>query len=145
MSTNLLSVDESKLAEAAPCDLRSGAMLAREHRIKTESVALYSASSKAAAGEVQILTAELASAEKAVKALGKIGAVPTNVASKLLHLSDRLAEAAHTEDTQRRILASKQLELARWCDEGTPSNISLVEGDNLLDKALDAVRNAIGL
>jgi hypothetical protein len=145
MGTNLFVVNESKLNKPAPCDLRSGAMLQREHRIKTESVALYSASSKASAGEVQTLSAELASAEKAVKALGKVGTVPANVAAKLDSLRGRLCAAERNADVQVRILASKKMELERWCGEGAPTNLSLVEGDNLLDQVLDAVRRTVGL
>jgi hypothetical protein len=145
MSTNLFIVDESKLAKPAPCDLRAGAMLQREHRIKTESVALYSASAKASAGEVATLTSELASAEKAVKALGKVGTVPANVAAKLDSLRGRLSAAERNMDVQVRILASKKIDLERWLDEGDPTNASLCESDGLLDKALDAVRRSVGL
>ena len=145
MSTDLFVVDASKLNKPAPCDLREGAMLQREHRIKTESVALYSASSKASAGEVQTLSAELASAEKAVKALGKVGTVPANVAAKLDSLRGRLSAAERNADVQVRILASKKMELERWLGEGDPTNASLCESDGLLDKALDAVRRTVGL
>ena len=145
MSTDLFVVDASKLNKPAPCDLREGAMLQREHRIKTESVALYSASSKASAGEVQTLSAELASAEKAVKALGKVGTVPANVAAKLDSLRGRLCAAERNADVQGRILASKKMELERWLGEGEPSNASLCESDGLLDKALDAARRTVGL
>jgi hypothetical protein len=140
MSTDLFVVDASKLNKPAPCDLRSGAMLQREHRIKTESVALYSASAKASAGEVQTLTAELVGAEKAVAALAKVGNVPANVAAKLDSLRGRLSAAERNADVQARILTSKKMELERWCGEGEPTNLSLVEGDSLLDKALSAVR-----
>jgi hypothetical protein len=145
MSTDLFVVDASKLNKPAPCDLRSGAMLQREHRIKVESVALYSASSKASAGEVQTLSAELASAEKAVKALSKVGTVPANVAAKLDSLRGRLSAAERNADVQVRILASKKMELERWLGEGDPTNASLCESDGLLDKALDAVRRTVGL
>ncbi len=130
-----------KMERQAPCDLRTGAEVAAVHRLKTEQVAMYAASSKAAAGDVATLTGELNTATKAVAALAKVGgSVPANVTTKLDKLQSRLDDAVRDEDIQSRIWNAKKTELACWLEEGSPTNASLLENDSLLDRALDACR-----
>jgi superfamily II RNA helicase len=138
---NLLKVDESQLQKPQPCDLRTGAQVSHVHRTMVEAISLYSASAKAAAGEVTTLRGEVASAEKAVKALAKVtGQLPANVAAKLSQLQQRLAESVRTQDVQERIAEAKKHQLTCWLGEGSPTNASLLETDSALDKALDSVR-----
>lgn len=129
----------STAVEPQPCDLRDPAGVARVDRIMREGISLVTASAKATANELATLTNELKTADKAIAALKKLGNVPTNVAAKLSHLRDRLAEVTRNGDIQTRILSAKQSEHAVWLSQGTPSNAELLDKDSILDKALDAV------
>jgi hypothetical protein len=125
-----------------PTDLRDPEGVARVDRIMRESISLVTASAKATANELATLTNEVKTADKSIAALRKLGPVPTNLASKLSHLRDRLAEVTRNGDIQTRILSAKQSEHVIWLSQGAPSNAELLEKDSILDKALDAVARA---
>ena|SRR5580704_4322613 len=128
----------------APCDLREPAGVQRVLRIMREGITLAESATKAANGEVATLRTEVANADKGVAALMKVSTLPANIASKLAVMRDRLAQAERNAEVQGRILSAKKAELAIWMAQGSPTNASLCESDSLLDKALDAVRRAVG-
>ena len=119
---------------------RDPASCARVLCIMDEGITLVSAAAKSAEHEAATLTVELQTAEKAVKELRNVAALPANVAAKLSRLHDRLAAAERNAAIQQRILGAKQSERAAWLAQGDPTNAELISRDSLLDKALDSVR-----
>ena len=53
-----------------------------------------------------------------------------------------VSEAVSNADVQSRILAAKKQELAIWLVQGDPTNASLCDADNALDRALESVRRS---